>query len=142
MRIDFLSETDIPRLIELERDFNDGWSENQLKSAFSSGRFYVLGAIEDGKTVGFISFSVSIDTCDIETVLIKKEFRRKGYAGALIDFAERVMQEKGVKEVFLEVRQTNESAKALYFKKGYKKISIRKNYYSDLENAEVLKKEI
>ena len=37
---------------------------------------------------------------------------------------------RGVKEIFVEVRTTNESAIALYKKFGFETISVRKKYYS------------
>lgn len=137
-----LSRDDIQKIVELESEFKDGWCLGQLISAFNGGRFYVLGAFEKEELIGFVSFSVAIDTCDIETVLVKSDYRRRGIARTLIENAEKIIKNLGVKKVFLEVRETNMPAITLYGGLGFDKISIRKNYYLDGENAIVMAKEL
>lgn len=137
-----LSRDDIQKIVELESEFKDGWSLGQLSSAFNGGRFYVLGAFEKEELIGFVSFSVAIDTCDIETVLVKSDYRRRGVARTLIENAEKIIKNLGVKKVFLEVRETNMPAITLYGGLGFDKISIRKDYYLDGENAIVMAKEL
>ena len=59
-----------------------------------------------------------------------------------MDKAESKLVSLGVNKVFLEVRSSNISAIALYEKKGYTKISVRKKYYADGEDALVMVKEL
>ena len=47
---------------------------------------------------------------------------------------------KKITQIFLEVRVSNESAKALYLKLGFKPVGIRKNYYENSEDAIVMLK--
>lgn len=137
-----LSESDIGVILEVQKGFSDGYSENQIKSAFSSGRFHVFLAQENGENAGFICFSVAMDESDIETVFVKSEFRRRGIAKSLIKKAESFLLDLAVKKVFLEVRENNIPAKSLYQDLGYNKISVRKGYYSDGENATIMAKEL
>lgn len=139
----FLGVKDTEKIFNLESEsFSDGWNESQLISAFNSGRYFSIGAIENEEVVSFIGFSVSIDTADIETVCTRKEFRKRGLGSELILRAENFLKEKNVTKLFLEVRESNVSAISLYSKNGFNKISVRKKYYSDGEDAIIMQKEI
>ena len=131
---------------EIERlykdDFSDGWNKNMLNSAFETGRFMALGAHLDGSLVGIITASVGLDDADIESVYVRVEHRRKGIANELLNKIERELISRGIEKVLLEVRESNISARALYAKKGYADISVRKKYYHDGENAVVMVKEL
>jgi len=48
------------------------------------------------------------------------------------------LKSQKAKNLFLEVRQSNHAAKNLYSKMGFKTIGIRKNYYSDNEDASMM----
>lgn len=142
MTIEKLSALDVESILQLESDFLDGWSKGQLISAFDSGRFSVLGAKENNQLIGFVSFSITIDSADVETVFVKIEHRRKGIAQNLIDSAIKTLSDLNVKKIFLEVRQSNYPARSLYQKLGFSDISVRKSYYPDGENAVVMAKEL
>jgi ribosomal-protein-alanine acetyltransferase len=142
MIIQKLSALDIESILQLESGFNDGWSYNQLKSAFDGGRFSVLG-IKDGESlIAFVSYSVAIDQADIETVFVSADYRRKGLAKSLIECAQTQLKDLGVNKIFLEVRENNLPARSLYSSLGYVDISVRKSYYQDGENAVVMAKEL
>ncbi|MBQ0099669.1 MAG: ribosomal protein S18-alanine N-acetyltransferase [Firmicutes bacterium] len=143
MKYYFLEKKDAEEIFNLESaSFNDGWNTNQIISAFSSGRYFSIGAKDNDKIVGFIGFSISLDTADIETVCVDKLYRKQGIGTELILRAERFLKEKNINKIFLEVRNSNDQAINLYIKSGFNKISIRKKYYSDGEDAIIMQKEI
>lgn len=119
---------------------SDVWNENMLLSAFKNGNFFVLGAVEEEKTAACVMYSVAADTADIEIVATSPEFRRKGVATGLIMEAERRLAKMGVGKIFLETGIGNAPAIALYAKCGYERISVRKKYYKDGEDAVVMAK--
>jgi len=139
-----LSKENVEEIVcfQKEEAFFDGWNKNQFESSFKRGNFYVFGLKEKNKLIAFISVSTAIDSADIEDILVCKNFRRQGIGKRLIDFTLETLKEKGIREIFIEVREGNEQAKQLYFKCGFNKVSLRKKYYSDGENAIILKKEI
>ena len=119
-------------------NFNDGWSEQMLLSAFDTREFFVLGAFVEKELTGVVTYSLAVDTADIEDIVTKKSQRRKGIGLELLTRAEKAVVEKGVSKIFLEVRETNIPAISLYEKAGYKRLSVRKKYYSDTGEAAVL----
>lgn len=125
-----------------KKDFEEGWNREMIISAFDSGRFYGFVAEENGEVIGFITVDESADaTCDIESVYTVKERRNKGVGTALIENVVKKAKNGGFDKIFLEVNAQN-PAFALYLKLGFIKVSVRKKYYSDGNDAIVMVKEL
>lgn len=138
-----LSKSDLPFLLSSRSlGFLDCWTEEMFLSAFKLQNFGGLIAYEEDKDVAFITYDKSFDTADIEDVFVIPEYRKKGVANKLIENLILTLKEEGIKEVFLEVRKSNIPAINLYTKSGFNKISERKKYYSNGEDALVFKKEL
>ena len=138
-----LTASDIEKIIELYRaDFADGWTADMLKSAFDGGRFFALGVKENGFLLAVISVTVGYDDADIEGVVVAKNSRGRGIAKALITAVEEKLKKDGKERILLEVRENNVPALSLYQGLGFNKISVRKKYYKDGENALVMEKVI
>ena len=138
-----LTQKDIDYILSVyQGNFADGWNKNMLISAFEDGRFHAIALENQGVPVGVVTFSVALDTADIEGVVVVLSERKKGFGAKLIKKAEQEMIALGVTKAFLEVRESNVPAKNLYQSLGYGKISVRKNYYSDGENAIVMAKDL
>ncbi|MBO5068421.1 MAG: ribosomal protein S18-alanine N-acetyltransferase [Clostridia bacterium] len=143
MTFQFLQREDVDKIVELfNENFPDGWNKNMLLSAFDGGRFFSIGCFNNEKLIGAITCSLSIDDADIEGITVDKTYRNKGVGQKLLKNAEQNIKDSGITAVLLEVRQSNIPAKSLYEKAGYKQIFVRKSYYSDGENAVVMKKEL
>ena len=142
MTVERLFEKDVDQIVLLfSTDFPDGWNKNMLLSAFNGGRFYALGVFDGDKLVGVITFSKGYDDADIEGVVVKSSHRGKGIAKKLIEKAEQILASQSNTKILLEVRESNLPARSLYKSVGFNDIAVRKNYYSDGENAVIMVKE-
>ena len=78
----------------------------------------------------------SIDVYEILAIATVEEYRNKG-------IAQELLAKIRIKNIFLEVRESNQTAINFYKKNKFKEISIRKNYYSKpAENAIIMKLEV
>lgn len=146
MNVRPLFESDIAFLTSACGDFPDAWNEEMLLSAFRAGNFYgfIAEETENGKTfsVGFITYSMNIDTADLQDLYVREDFRKGGVGYALLlNFIDDA-KKRGAEKLFLEVRESNLPAIRLYEKAGFTFLSVRRKYYSDGENAVVLIKEL
>lgn len=146
MNLRTLKTTDIPFLVSVRTAFPDAWDEKMLLSAFRAGNFFgyvaeetICGAI---LPTGFITYSVNIDTADLQDLYVAEDCRKKGVGIALVSAFINDAAKMGVKKLFLEVRESNLSAIKLYEKAGFIFLSERKKYYGDGENARVFIKEL
>ena len=112
--------------------FNKGYIETLIKGDNS---FIYIYLIED-KICGYLMVLDSIDVYEILSIATIKEYRSKGIAQELLDKIK-------TKDIFLEVRESNQVAISFYKKNKFKEISVRKNYYSEPnENAIIMKLEV
>jgi len=135
-----LTALDIDKILDVQDGFLDGWNKEMMVSAFNEKNFFALGKFFGDTLVGFITVMTALDSADLETVVVSPNFRKQGIATTLIKSAEDMLKNMGVKDFFLEVREKNSPAINTYIKNGFKKISVRKKYYKDGENAIVMQK--
>ena len=89
--------------------------------------------------VGYVSTWIVWEEAHITAIAVRQAYRGRGVGELLLAGAiEIAMQEKS-RVVTLEVRVSNDSAIALYKKYGFKKVGLRKAYYSDnREDADIM----
>ena len=98
----------------------------------------IIVAEDEGKIIGFIDFLITFNSSTIMQVAVTKSYRQKGVATQLLSEMERFFPKNIddlVETITLEVRESNEAAKNLYLKNGYKIVVIKNHYYKDGENA-------
>ena len=128
----------IEQIFSLEKEnfknsaFNKGYIETLIKGDNS---FIYIYLIED-KICGYLMVLDSIDVYEILAIATIEKYRNKGIAQELLDKIK-------TKDIFLEVRESNQVAINFYKKNKFKEISVRKNYYSEPnENAIIMKLEV
>lgn len=132
---------DIPDILNTEKECftSDAWCEDDFQYRFSEDGFITLCAFCDGEYAGYIAASLFGDL-NIDSVAVPNSFRRKGIASALI---KSVLESGEWEAAFLEVRESNYAARALYKKLGFQQIAVRKDYYGcPTENAIIMKAEL
>ena len=133
-------KSDVPGIIEIEKvSFSDPWDKQLFLDAIDPKDKYLMVA-EGGKEIeGYIVFEKVLDEGHITNLAVADKHRKKGVAAGLVSYVLDLAKSLGIKEIFLEVRESNEAAKKLYSKFGFREIGRRKGYYSKAgESALVL----
>ena len=138
-----MNETHVSEIAELEKlCFSDPWSERSVASELNSPYSYWLVALEQDRVVGYVGSQSSFEEADMMNIAVHPDFRRLGIAERLVLALCDALAEKGVCALSLEVRVSNEPAKALYDKLGFVQVGRRPNYYRNpKEDALILRKE-
>ncbi len=90
----------------------------------------------DGDDVGYCCALYIADSADIGALCVREDFRRRHLADVMLGGIIETLAGKGVKDVFLEVRESNAGAIALYAAHGFRAVGKIKNYYcSPAEDA-------
>ena len=76
----------------------------------------------------------AVDTADILNIVINPKYQKKGYGKSLFVYLIKGLKYRGIKDILLEVRKSNIKAIKFYLRLGFKKISVRKNYYMENSN--------
>lgn len=120
------------KLCELEQlCFEDGWTAEMLAEQLKNPLTAVAAQYVGEELTGYAVGRVAADEGELFRIAVRPEFRRRHIAEKLLTELHEKMRLRGAAKCFLEVRSRNAPAIALYEKQGYKKIALRKNYYSD-----------
>jgi ribosomal-protein-alanine N-acetyltransferase len=135
MRIRCAIPADIPAMLKLERDASTAahWSTEQYESAFSgAGPSRVLLIIEEDTIVqGFIAARALGAEWEIENIAVAGSVRSRGLGTLLLGEVLNLARGRDAKAVFLEVRESNRSARRLYEKWAFVESGRRKRYYAE-----------
>ena len=128
----------IEQIFNLEKEIikNSAFNRTYLDSLIKADNSFIYTYIIDNKVCGYLMVLDSIDVYEILAIATIEEYRNKGIAQELLDKIK-------TKDIFLEVRESNQVAINFYKKNKFKEISVRKNYYSEPnENAIIMKLEV
>ena len=137
-------EADLNRVVRIERgSFADPWTEESFRRLLGGhpAIFQVIEIPPDFEVAGYvIAFAVGEDA-ELLNVAVDSRFRGKGLAGQMLDAVMMELGGLGARTAFLEVRESNSSARALYGSRGFTEIGRRRNYYRrPVEDALVMRR--
>ena len=143
MRIVPMTKEHTAQVADLEtRCFSDPWSEASIRGELDNPLSLWLVALEGDTVAGYVGSQAVLDEADIMNVAVSPDYRRTGVAKALLKALQTALTARGVHSLTLEVRASNEPARALYASVGYVQVGRRPNYYhKPREDALILRKE-
>ena len=122
--------------------FSAPWSENAVVSELTNPLSLWVVAKKDDIVVGYVGSQSVLGEADMMNLAVHPDYRREGVGRSLVDHLIAFLKEKDVRSLTLEVRESNEAAKNLYFNMGFEQVGKRPNYYRDpREAALILRKE-
>lgn len=122
--------------------FAKPWSEKEFASLLNLPGCAAWVCREGGRFVALALFRQALDEAELLTLATHPDYRRHGYADALLANGEKALLDQGVGRVFLEVSTANPGALALYARTGYGELARRPGYYRDGSDALVLEKSL
>ena len=135
------SLADAPALAELERAcFSDPWTAAGIRETiqYETSRSFV--ALESDRIVGYVIARISGMEGEILDLAVLPEVRRRGIGRQLLRTVRENLHSDGVRELFLEVRESNQPAIELYRAHGFRPVGLRHRYYRNPpEDALVLR---
>jgi len=124
IKLEKANKDDLGSIQEIEQlSFSNPWSEEQFIESLAN----IFAARDGQKLIGFIGVQLIQDEAHILHMAVHPEYRRRGVAKKMMEFALSFPARKW----FLEVRAGNHSAQGLYESFGFKIISRRHKYYQD-----------
>ena len=128
----------IEQIFNLEKEIfkSSAFNKSYLDTLIKGDNSFIYVYLIDDKVSGYLMILDSIDVYEILAIATIEEYRNKG-------IAQKLLNKIKIKNIFLEVRESNQTAINFYKKNKFKEISIRKNYYSKPnENAIIMKLEV
>lgn len=142
---------DISAIIKIEQQAKPAahWTEEKYREIFenempgpitgSKGSHRIVMVAEDEAGLqGFGIMQLLHQECEIENLVVTPEVRRRGVGKRLLRTLIDLARKHGATAVFLEVRDGNEAARALYNGVGFRESGRRKAYYHSPQEDAIL----
>jgi ribosomal-protein-alanine N-acetyltransferase len=117
------------------------WSEAAFAGALRSGAGERVALLRDARTglVGFCVWQEVAEEAHVHNVAIAPGHRGRGLARRLLSVCLGMAASRGARRAFLDVRQGNAAARALYARLGFREAGRRTAYYTEpVEDALLL----
>jgi ribosomal-protein-alanine N-acetyltransferase len=112
-----------------------------LNDSLDNEMAYFFVDEEDNDILAYISTMFDGETVEILNFCVKAKLQHQGLGTKMLSFINNYFYNLKAKNMILEVRFNNIKAINIYKKFGFKQIHVRKNYYSNGDDALVLNKE-
>jgi ribosomal-protein-alanine N-acetyltransferase len=134
--------SDMIAVLDIEAHaFSDPWHRASFERLIGDMRVHF--AVATSADIGLAGYVVAwyvMDEGEIANLAVALPARRRGIGGVLLDSAIAVARTRAVTTLYLEVRDSNQVARALYESRGFHQITRRRRYYRrPVEDALVLK---
>ena len=130
LRVAGRGDLDLVATLEAEIFAEDPWTPFMIAEELSSpASRYWIATDASGDVVGYGGVKVGGDQADVMTIGVRSHARGRGYGGAILDTLLAWSREAGAREIFLDVRPSNEGAIGLYESRGFAEIGRRPRYF-------------
>ncbi|AWK14022.1 ribosomal protein S18-alanine N-acetyltransferase [Candidatus Fukatsuia symbiotica] len=128
-QISILTPADLAHAYQIEQTSHAfPWTEKIFTS--NQGKLYLNYKLSiDHRIVGFVITQKVRDEATLFNIAIDPQHQRRGYGRLLLEYLLEQLMVHSVITVWLEVRESNVGAIALYENLGFNQVSLRHNYY-------------
>lgn len=136
-----MKKRDLGQVLKIERMcFEQPYSreifEQELK--IKAAQLWVVSY--QRKIVGYIDFWLVVGEMELVSIAVHPKYQRRGVARYLMEEMISYGQENQANSIILDVRKNNHKAQKLYCNFGFKKVGLRKKYYSDNQEDAIIMK--
>ncbi|WP_373974956.1 ribosomal protein S18-alanine N-acetyltransferase [Chitinibacter sp. SCUT-21] len=123
-----LNTSHVAALADLDEETNPHpWTGKQWLDSLQQHDCFGLWLTD--QLIGFAVCMATLDEAEILLIAVRPALQGTGLGAQLLQHTEAELASEGVKQLFLEVRQSNERARAFYRRHGWQENGRRKNYY-------------
>ena len=134
---------DINPVLTIERlAYDSPWSQAKFTDSLNNPKTLASLLTIDEQVLGYFVATHSSDSVDLLNICIHPEHQHQGLGTQLFDYLTQQIQTLNLNTIFIEVRASNKSTLFFYQKLGFKVIDSRKKYYSNGEDAKILRLQI
>ncbi len=132
--------SDIEAVSEIEKScFSMPWKKNDFEKALNEKQLFKI--VEVGNDIaGYFLALIVLDEAQVATIAVKEEFRNIGCGKKVLEASIFEAFIRGLSDMYLEVRESNEYAIKLYKNMGFETLGKRMDFYEKpTENAITMK---
>ncbi|MEX2467626.1 MAG: ribosomal protein S18-alanine N-acetyltransferase [Gemmatimonadota bacterium] len=132
---------DVSAVIAIETEaFSTPWQADTFEGLIGREGLELLTFEDPGDGIlGYAVLWCVLDQGELANIAVRPDLRGRGLGARLLQAVLDTCRRRGVESLYLEVRESNLAAAALYERFGFRDVGRRKNYYqSPPEDARVM----
>ena len=105
------------------------WSRGNFVDSLASG--YVAQVLYDagGEILGYLIAMAGVDEMHLLNITVAPPHQGQGHARYMLEAVIALCRARRARQLWLEVRDSNARARAIYLKRGFAHVGVRKGYY-------------
>ena len=120
--------------------FSSPWGEDTFRSLLGRSDAELWVADLDGEVAGYAILWRILRDGELASIVVREDLRGQGIGSALLVWMLGVAERAGVRNLYLEARESNQTALRLYRACGFERVGVRERHYEHpQEDALVLK---
>jgi len=139
-RIERMTDAHLEAVVALERAcFLVPWTRTQVAQSHLMAGAIALVLMQSEELIGYALVQMSADEAELLRIAVAPMNSRKGYGSQLLRECIARARSSGCNVLFLEVRAGDMGAQAFYATAGFRRVSLRKRYFSNpVDDAHIL----
>lgn len=134
---------DLKQVLEIERlCFKEPYSRQIFEQELKIEAAVLWVVPYRNRILGYIDYWVISDQMELVSIAVHPKFNGRGLGKLLMSHMIRDGKTKGIRSIILDVRKSNRKARSLYRKFGFKRVGLRKRYYSDSQEDAIIMKKV
>jgi [ribosomal protein S18]-alanine N-acetyltransferase len=105
------------------------WSRGNFVDSLASGYAAQLLYGERGEILGYFIAMAGVDEMHLLNITTAPAHEHHGHARFMLDALVDLCRARRARQLWLEVRVSNERARAIYLRRGFELVGTRKGYY-------------
>jgi [ribosomal protein S18]-alanine N-acetyltransferase len=111
-----------------QRAYSHPWSRGNFEDSLRSG-YHLRSLTADGVLLGYFVAMQGVEEVHLLNITVDPAYQGQGLAVLMLDALRLWALSLGAACIWLEVRKSNDRARAVYTRYGYAEVGVRKNYY-------------
>jgi len=130
--IRWMIRRDMPEVLSIESDsFEFPWCENDFLRCLRQRNCIGMVAERDNKVVGFMIYELHKSRLHILNFAVSSRCRRTGIGSQMISKLVGKLSTERRNRILLEVRETNLAAQLFFRSRGFRAVSVLRQFYED-----------
>jgi ribosomal-protein-alanine N-acetyltransferase len=124
-----MTAADLDAVVAIEEAiYPHPWTRGNFSDSLAAG--YDCWIVEcGGQIAGYSVAMIAVEEAHLLNLSVAGPWQRRGIGREVLGFVLRLARELGAHRILLEVRPSNEAARALYAAAGFTEIATRRGYY-------------
>jgi [ribosomal protein S18]-alanine N-acetyltransferase len=128
----WLIRRDMPAILSIEQSlFSHAWQEEDFIRCMRQRNVIGMVAEIDETIVGYMIYELWKNRMHVANFAVAKQHQRKGVGTAMIERLRSNLSHERRNRIMLEVRETNLNAQLFFRSRGFRAISVIKDFYED-----------